>query len=141
MDANLIAPCGMNCNLCSAFLAYTHAIPKAKGRISHCRGCGQDGKACAYLKKWCKRLRKEEVRFCYECPDFPCHRIEHIDERYRTHYGVSFIRNLKLIEKKGIDAFLCSQKRERRCPRCRSDVICVHNGKCYSCDTIRDWRN
>ena len=140
MDPNLVAPCGMNCNVCSSYLAWTHAIPKARGRISHCHGCGRNGKACAYLRKWCKPLKNEEVRFCFECADFPCHRLEHIDARYRTRYGASFIANLRTIQHKGIASFLRSQRREFRCDRCRTDVLSVHNRKCYRCDTIRNWK-
>jgi len=140
MNPQLIGPCGMNCNVCSAYLAYTHAIPKARGRISHCRGCGPQGKSCAYLKKWCDPLRKNEIRFCFECNDFPCHRLKHIDERYRNTYGISFIENLKFIQANGVSGFTRAQERQFGCDRCRADVLSVHNDKCFSCDTVRTLR-
>ncbi len=140
MDPNLVAPCGMNCNLCAGYLAYTHGVPKARGRISHCRGCGPQGKMCAYLRKWCKPLRSNEVRFCFECSDFPCHKLQHLDLRYRTNYGVSFVDNLRFIQSKGLNRFLAEQSRTFRCDRCTTDFLCIHNGKCFRCDTIRTWR-
>ncbi len=138
--AALVAPCGMNCNVCSGYLALTHEIPKARGRISHCRGCGRNGKMCAYLRTWCAPLRNDEVRFCFQCADFPCSRLKHLDGRYRDRYSVSLIDNLKFIRSRGIQKFLRAQQRLWRCPKCRTDVRSIHNGKCYSCNRVRSWR-
>jgi len=33
MDKNLIAPCGINCGICSAYLAYSQNIPKKKAKL------------------------------------------------------------------------------------------------------------
>ena len=40
-----------------------------------------------------------------------------------------------MIEKQGMDAFLKEQEKKYKCPEC-GEIICVHNGKCYSCDTL-----
>lgn len=140
MNPALLAPCGMNCNRCSSYLAYTHAIPRARGKITHCRGCGPQGKTCAYLKKWCRFLAEGEVHFCFECPDFPCNRLEHLDRRYRTRYHESLIENLRHIQKEGIASFVRKQEQKFSCPKCHNDVICIHNSNCYTCDTVRSWR-
>jgi hypothetical protein len=33
-NKDLIAPCGMNCGICSAYLAYSRNIPRKKARLS-----------------------------------------------------------------------------------------------------------
>jgi len=136
-----IAPCGMNCALCSAFLARTHAIPKARGRITHCLGCRIGNKRCAFLKKQCEKLLAGTVGYCYECEGFPCERLARIDRRYRRSYSTSLIENLEQIRDFGIDAFFWNQKKRFLCPNCKTDVVSVHNGKCYSCDRVTSWRS
>ena len=136
--ADLVAPCGMNCAVCSAYRAYVHQLPKKKG-INHCIGCRARGKQCAYLKKYCGRLGDGGFRFCSECPDFPCAHLSKIDERYRTRYNTSFIANLKQIRDAGIDIFLADQRERYRCPRC-GGVLSIHSGKCYACDQVDTWR-
>jgi len=37
----LIAPCGMNCSLCTSYLAYTHEIPKSEERLVIAADAGQ----------------------------------------------------------------------------------------------------
>ncbi len=32
--SELIAPCGMNCALCRGYIAYTHGIPRVRGKIT-----------------------------------------------------------------------------------------------------------
>lgn len=99
--AQLIAPCGMDCAVCSSYLAYSHHIPRKRGAISHCAGCRARLKMCAYLKGHCARLANEEVEFCFECSDYPCERLLHLDLRYRTKYGMSLLENLESVRKRG----------------------------------------
>ncbi len=35
----LIAPCGINCGVCSLYLAYSSGLPEKRGNIRHCVGC------------------------------------------------------------------------------------------------------
>ena len=132
-SAVLVAPCGMDCAVCGAYLAYARNIPQRRGVVSHCAGCRPRGKTCAYLKKNCTRLLHAEVEFCYECPDFPCERLTRIDRRYRTQFGESFIENLRDIQREGMDAFLAAHRAKFRCAGC-GGVRCVHNHLCYDCE-------
>ncbi len=133
MREELIAPCGMDCAVCSSYLALKNDV-KAKGvRMAYCKGCRPRDKMCAFLKKKCELLLKNKVRFCYECEEFPCENLEHIDKRYQTFFRMSLIDNLKLIKKHGLTKFLESQKKKWQCPNC-GEVICCHNGICFSCD-------
>lgn len=139
MEPKLVAPCGMNCNACSAYLAYSTGLPKSRGKITHCQGCLPRNKKCAFLKGECREIRDGEIRFCFECGTFPCQRLEKIDARYRNSYGVSLIGNLKEIEEKGLDAFLGRQADEFRCEKC-GGTRSIHNGRCYGCEEIRSWK-
>ncbi len=139
MDEELIAPCGMNCALCSAYLAYTHRIPRKRGKINHCQGCLPRNKRCAYLRKHCSPLSSDSIRFCFECKNFPCVRLTQIDGRYRKNYGISFIENLETIRDRGLDRFLKLQQDRHCCPKC-GDWVSVHNKKCFRCNAIESWR-
>ncbi len=131
-DAALVAPCGMNCGICSAYLARSHEV-KTKGiPMPYCTGCRPRNKQCAFLKKHCDPLREGRVRYCHECPGFPCDRLKTLDERYRERYRMSMLENLILIRDRGIDAFLESEDKKWRCPGC-GGTICCHNGCCFDC--------
>jgi hypothetical protein len=128
----LVAPCGMNCAICSGYLALKHEV-KTKGvRMPYCKGCRPRGKICAFLKKKCELLLNNKVRFCYECKNFPCDRLLHLDKRYRTYFRMSMVENLKTIKEEGIQEFLKMEEEKWECPEC-GGVICCHNGICFSC--------
>jgi hypothetical protein len=132
MNEELIAPCGMNCGLCSGYLAYKNDV-KSKGiRMTYCTGCRPRNKQCAFLKKRCPQLLNGDVKYCYECQDFPCARLRHIDKRYRTFYRMSMVENLEYIKESGIRHFLKRESEKWQCPEC-GGVICCHNGICFNC--------
>ena len=130
MRPELIAPCGMNCAICLAYFGYQM---NGKRRKSPCPGCRPAKKNCAFIIKRCKYLPKKEVEFCSECKDFPCDNLRKLDERYRTRFSMSMIENLNFIKKNGMDEFLRQQTERYRCQKC-GGTICVHDGKCYSCE-------
>ena len=132
-NLELIAPCGMNCAVCSGYLAFKNDV-KSKGvRMPYCKGCRPRDKTCAFLKKRCDLLLNGKVEFCYECKDFPCEQLKHLDKRYQTLFRMSLISNLESIKKNGLLKFLETQERQWRCPTC-GEVICCHNGLCFNCD-------
>jgi hypothetical protein len=130
MDAELIAPCGMNCEICVGFFGYTMSGNKRKIK---CLGCNLSGKSCAHLRKFCKKLTKKEIEYCFECNEFPCTTLQRLDDKYRRRFGMSMVDNLEYIKENGMNNFLQSQEEKYKCHEC-GGVICVHNGKCYSCD-------
>ena len=132
MRIDVIAPCGMDCSVCSSYLALEHDI-KTKGlKMPYCKGCRPRDKTCAFLKKRCENLLNHEFEFCYQCPEFPCKNLQHIDKRYKTLYHMSLIDNLRFVKTHGLEKFLETQKEKWKCPNC-GDVICCHNGICYNC--------
>ena len=140
MDKSLIAPCGINCGICSAYLAHINKLPRAKGKITHCSGCRARNKQCALIKGKCTKLSKNRIKFCYDCKKFPCAGIKTLNKRYETYYSVSNIENLLFIETFGIDSFINQQIFEYKCHKC-DGMISMHNKKCYKCDEVTGWRN
>ena len=133
MTEELIAPCGMNCAICSGYLVYHHDV-KSKGiKMPYCIGCRPRDKKCAFLKKRCEPLMSNKVKYCYECSNFPCEWLKHLDNRYRTYFKMSMIENLEYIKNIGIKPFLEEQEEKWKCPKC-GGVICCHNGLCYKCN-------
>jgi hypothetical protein len=129
----LIAPCGMNCALCSHYLAHINNLKR-----STCVGCRSEDKKCTYLFRDCAGPKKKSAKgpsFCFECDRYPCKHIDRMDKRYRIGYGMSIKENLEYIRKYGIARFRAEQYSKYRCPRC-SGVISIHNGKCFRCETI-----
>jgi hypothetical protein len=121
----LIAPCGMNCGICMAYL-------RTKKRCPGCRGSDKDKSiTCVRCKiKNCESLNSE---FCHTCFEYPCNKIKHIDKRYRTKYNMSMIENLENIKNKGIQKFVMNEKIRWTCPKC-TGTICVHKGYCIKCE-------
>jgi hypothetical protein len=123
----LIAPCGMNCGLCMAYLREKNKCPGCRGEDAiklitrtNCR------------IKNCVALEKGNNNFCFTCEKYPCERLKHLDKRYRTKYNMSMIENLDNIKKSGIKKFIKNEKERWMCPNC-GGTICVHKGYCYSC--------
>jgi hypothetical protein len=92
-NKNFIAPCGMNCGTCLAYL-------REKNRCPGCRIFSADKAVsvhrCIIIK--CIYLEKTKSKFCYECEKFPCKRMKQLDKRYRTKYRTIFIENLLIIK-------------------------------------------
>jgi len=120
----LIAPCGMNCSICMAYL-------REKNRCPGCRG-PDVGKPITRLRCKIKKCSKLDSRFCFDCKDFPCDKLHQLDKRYRTKYGMSMITNLESIKKLGVKRFAEEEKIMWSCPKC-GGTICVHNRKCLNC--------
>lgn len=118
-----IAPCGMNCGICRAYLRENNTCP-----------------GCAYIEQnspktiaQCRmRLcNKRKGKFCYSCAEFPCDILKHLDKRYRTRYGMSEIENLKYIKENGLKKFI--EKEHKRWISSKG-VLCVHDKKYYKID-------
>lgn len=130
----LVAPCGMNCSLCSRYLAYVNGLKR-----SSCAGCRTGNRKCTYLFAKCTGInndvRTKDAAFCSECEQYPCAQIDRIEKRYDTNYGMSMKENLEAIKKKGVAKFIDRQYRKYRCPAC-GGWTSIHNGKCFHCVPI-----
>lgn len=123
----LVAPCGINCGTCLAYLR----------PINRCLGCRVDfpgkRKTCSGCKiKNCEFLSESKSGFCYDCDSFPCEKMRHIDKRYRSKYRSGLIENLVSIQDKGITTFLKLEAEKWACPYCGA-ATCIHRYECPKC--------
>lgn len=120
----LIAPCGMDCAICSAFL-------REKNR---CGGCYDANCSC---RRHCSIAACEQVRgkYSHDCGKFPCRRLKQLDKRYRTKYHMSMLDNLAEIQKDGIRAFVKSERERWTCADC-GGTIDVHHDRCSVCGKV-----
>ncbi len=127
MQAELIAPCGMNCAICSGHLRKKDPCPGCGGndenKPDYCRSC----KVVV-----CEKRKESRSGFCYECSSYPCTRIKQLDKRYSAKYHMSMMENLAMMKEQGMAAFLEKETEKWKCPVC-GGVVCCHNGLCYDC--------
>ena len=131
INAEMIAPCGLNCALCK----------RALQRDTPCQGCrGPYEVKSRYCKEichiWtCDKLMQNQWRYCDACPEYPCEEIIEKETRYGSQYPVkeSPMDNLKNIRKMGMESFLASEHEKWMCPKC-GGIICVHTARCSDCD-------
>lgn len=121
----MFAPCGMNCLVC-----YKHCSHKKP-----CEGCLQsdDGKPehCRKCKiKEC--VKGEALKYCFECLEYPCKRLEYLEKSYRTRYGASLQVNSHFVKEKGLAEFMEQQKQKYTCPEC-GGIISLHDLECSEC--------
>jgi len=123
----LIAPCGMNCGICLAYLRKERKCPG-------CRGVDTDKPITRSrcIIKNCEIIKQSRSGFCFECEKYPCRRLKQLDKRYRTKYSMSMIENLNSIKEIGLSTFLENEKERWHCAQC-GGVICVHRGYCLQC--------
>lgn len=126
-DSRHIAPCGMNCSICSGYL-------RSKNR---CAGCRIEGFKPVYCTRCiiinCSSLALTGSGFCYDCDKYPCKRLKQLDKRYRLKYSTSLLSNLEEIKTNGIKAFISSEAKKWRCPKC-GGTICIHTKQCLKCN-------
>ena len=123
----LLAPCGMNCAVCYAYLR----------KKKPCHGCrGGEGSQPDHCRKCSRRdcADKRRIDFCFECSSFPCDSIKRLDKTYRQRYQVSLVENGILIQTVGAKCFMLKEKEKWTCPRC-GGVICIHDRICSECAT------
>jgi len=132
----LIAPCGMNCAICSRYLSYLNNLNKPK-----CSGCIPENKKCSYLFEKCNGINNSlngnaSAKFCFECKQYSsCREIIRMDERYKNNYKMSVKKNLSDIQKRGVDKFIEEQYKKYNCSNC-GGLVSIHNRKCFKCEEV-----
>lgn len=125
ISEKMIAPCGVNCLACSAYLS----------NKTPCAGCRAPDELIT--RKSCRNCLKKKCAFdkglewCYQCSSFPCSKIKDLNKRYTQNYNVDLIQN-GLDAKNDIQAFLLFQKERFTCQSC-GGVIDQHHKKCSDC--------
>lgn len=129
-DTKTIAPCGMNCAICLAYL-------RDKNKCNGCWSSDENkSKSCIEcIIKNCDLLAKTRSKFCYECENYPCKRLKQLDKRYRTKYSMSMLENLQFIKDQGLSNFIEKEQTRWKCKTC-GGAICVHRGYCLKCKKV-----
>ena len=126
-DAHIVAPCGLNCGLCRAYLRDRNPCPGCRGgEINKSNAC----LTCAIRN--CAELAAGGHRYCGACDSFPCADLLHLDARYQARYGVSAIGNLEHIKAIGIERFVAEETAKWSCPECGA-ILCMHQPQCLNC--------
>ncbi len=111
----LIAPCGIHCGDCGA-----HLIKDRPGALDTllamgfrkeslpCPGCRAVKGDCAAIPGTCETYECVSGRgfdFCFECPDFPCARLNPAADRANILPHNTKVFNLCFIQRQGLDKF------------------------------------
>jgi hypothetical protein len=126
-DPKLVAPCGIHCGTCYAFL-------RDKKKCPGCRYLNDPLPDFRHRCRiaTCQTLSETKSGFCYDCDNIPCRRLKDLDKRYRTKYNTGLLQNLGLIKEQGISTFLELELKKRTCPDCGS-IISIHRVYCTTC--------
>lgn len=125
IKSTLIAPCGLNCALCYAYVREKNPCPGCFGsdekKPDSCLRC--------YIKNCGKRGKH---KYCFGCNEFPCIYMKRLNKRYTTKYGANPIHNLIYIHEDGIRKFIRQEKEKWACKKC-GEIICMHRETCDYC--------
>jgi hypothetical protein len=128
MDTLSIAPCGVICDICSAF----------QRDKNNCAGCRRDGPKMGHCKKCMIKNCMEKNNadeLCIECEEYPCKRIKNLHKRYATKYNENIYENMETVKNKGIKYFITTAEEQWKCKNC-GKLLCVHKDKCTDCGRI-----
>ena len=125
--AEMIAPCGLDCSICSRALAEKDPCPGCLGpdenKPEFC------SKRCGIIL--CRKRQENGYTYCDECPDYPCADVEEKESRYTSKYPLyeSPGKNLREIRENGMEKFLEKERNEWTCGEC-GHIVSVHTGIC-----------
>jgi len=127
-EPSMIAPCGINCGVCIAYLREKNRCvgcnDAGSNKVTHCLTC---------VIRNCKTIEASKTKRCYECDKFPCPRMKQLDKRYRTKYYTSLIENLEDIKAIGMTQFIENENNKWTCTNCGS-IISIHREHCLTCN-------
>jgi len=120
----MLAPCGVNCAACSAYLDAKRPCPTCRTpdeahKRKSCIGC--EKKKCAFDR---------DLQWCFECAEFPCTKLKSMNRRYTRDYGVDLIQN-GLDARKDMQKFMKTQR--TRCTCECGGIIDQHRRQCSEC--------
>jgi len=124
---NLVAPCGLYCGECTAFLN------------GECLGCRSDLGLSKEYRKYCKIYQcssGKNLKTCLECKDFPCKIFDFFkaEKLEDSSWFLDVWSNMKQIEELGLTNFL----RKKRNWLSRRKECAEKRGIKY-CDECKQW--
>jgi len=129
-DEDMIAPCGINCLACNAYLNGKTKCPGCRAPLDKIsrktvRECPI--KKCAFEKG---------LKWCFEDMGYPCPKIKALSRRYLKNYSVDIIENAKGA-RWDIPAYLKAQQELFTCKSC-GGIINQHRKTCSDCGKEKD---
>lgn len=125
IDPSLLAPCGLNCGVCSRFQNRKNPCPGCRARLNepdvYRRKCVM--RACTAVKG---------IDHCGQCGSAPCKRLKAFEKRYSEGYGISPLSDARFAANAGTTALLERHRQTYTCPDC-GGVIDLHYGRCSGC--------
>lgn len=130
----LVGICGIYCGTCPSYLTHQeNDIAELEKRAREmnftieevrCDGCHSDNlmPTCVECRHGFRQCAREHgITWCFECPDFPCQRLEdfkhiHIVDGISHHEHL--VEELQYIKDHSMEAWLEKMDREGRCPQC-----------------------
>ena len=117
---SLTAPCGIDCSTCQCYkakddpklLAYLAALPAFKNSSLPCKGCRSVEGKCPALGGICATYTctlEHQVDFCFECPEFPCGKLNPSADKAEILPHNLKVFNLCYIKNHGLDKFTAKQ--------------------------------
>jgi hypothetical protein len=121
----MIAPCGMNCQVCYVHLKKKKPCQGCRGqdeaKPEHCRKCKI--KVCAFGLG---------IDYCIQCPSFPCAVVKRLDKSYRQRYQESLVDNAIRLSNLGANCFLHEEREKWLCRVC-GGIVSLHDRVCSEC--------
>jgi hypothetical protein len=144
----MVCICGLYCGTCPHYLsprledrAEMEKMSRQNGLPVEEQGC--DGCLSEHLFEPCRECkhgfrtcaREHNVTWCFECPEFPCQRLEdfrpiHVVNDISHHERI--LEELRSMKGEGIDAWLKRKDEESRCPACGKPAY-WYSRTCPSC--------
>ena len=125
IDPTLLAPCGLDCAVCSRHVHSKIPCPGCRARLSE---------PDVYRRKCIMRACTAEqgIEHCGQCKTAPCKRLKAFEKRYFEGYGVSPLSDARFAAQFGAEALLERHRQTYACPDC-GGVIDLHFGRCSAC--------
>ncbi len=112
----LVAKCGLDCSICELYLSrenqelfdYLVSLGIPQNNLP-CPGCNHNKGKCSFMIEQCETFKCSEdrdLRYCFECEDFPCEKLQPIADGADKYPHNLKLFNLSVIKSQGIDYFL-----------------------------------
>jgi hypothetical protein len=126
-----IAPCGLNCSVCSGY-------QRKKNKCSGCNGIGNNLTHCKTCSiRFCEN-KNDEKEYCGVCKIYPCKRLKNLYKRYHDKYGVDIYHNIKEINEGRIEDLLIQEEDKWTCKTC-GKLLCMHKSVCTECGEVNPY--
>ena len=124
---NFVAPCGLYCEECTAFLN------------SECGGCRSNKGLSEKYNKYCKIYQcssDKNLKICVECKDFPCKFLDFFkaETLESSSWFIDVWHNMKQVREIGLTEFL-TKKRDWL----RKRKECAKKRNIKYCDECKQW--